>query len=66
MANKGDIRKSEIQPVFPKNWKAIPFKEGLDKGGKYPKLNSSAYLEIGAYPIIDQGEKFIAGFTNEE
>lgn len=66
MANKGDIRKSEIQPDFPKKWKAIPFKEGLDKGGKYPKLNSSIYLEVGAYPIIDQGEKFIAGYTNDE
>lgn len=53
MANKGDIRKSEIQPDFPIKWKTIPFKEGLDKSGKYQKLNSSVYLEIGTYPIID-------------
>lgn len=66
MANKGDIKKEEIQPNFPKRWNVIPFKNGLLKSGKFTKLKSSQYLETGIYPIIDQGEKFIAGYTNDE
>ena len=30
---------------------------------KIPKKN---YLEKGKYPIIDQGETFVAGYTNDE
>jgi type I restriction enzyme M protein len=33
----------------------------------YPnKVQSRYYLEIGKYPIVDQSEKFIAGYTNDE
>lgn len=30
------------------------------------KLKSNNYLESGKYPIIDQGQAFIAGYTDEE
>jgi len=62
MASKGDISKEGIQPVLPKRWTSIPFKEGLDKAGAFTKLKSKEYLEKGKYPVIDQGEKFISGF----
>lgn len=30
------------------------------------KLNRSCYLENGLFPIVDQGQEFIAGYTNDE
>lgn len=64
MGNKGDIRKEEIQPDLPKRWSIIPFKQGLKKSGRFTKLKSSQYLENGTFPVIDQGEKFISGYID--
>lgn len=66
MASKGDINKTEIQPDLPERWVTIPFKEGLVKTGSFTKLKSKEYLDEGVYPVIDQGEKFISGFVNEQ
>ena len=30
------------------------------------KIKSNTYLKEGEYPIIDQGQAFIGGYTNEE
>ena len=30
------------------------------------KINKTEYLDEGLYPIIDQGQKFIVGYTNDE
>ena len=30
------------------------------------KLKSNDYLKEGKYPVIDQGQSFIGGYTNEE
>ncbi len=30
------------------------------------KIKSKAYLKEGVYPVIDQGQEFIGGYTNEE
>lgn len=29
------------------------------------KIKKNEYLEEGLYPIIDQGQKFIVGYTND-
>jgi len=66
MASKGDIDKFEIQPNLPERWASIPFKQGLKKTGTFTKLKSNEYLIEGLYPVIDQGEKFISGFINDQ
>lgn len=66
MASKGDIIKEEIQPQIPKAWCRIPFKDGLEKTEKFVKLKSKEYLEEGEFPVVDQGEKFIAGYVIDD
>ena len=66
MASKGDIIKEEIQPQIPKTWCRIPFKDGLEKTEKFVKLKSKEYLEEGEFPVVDQGEKFIAGYVIDD
>lgn len=45
----------------------IEFSKCLEKGASNNnlKLPGKDFLEKGKYPIIDQGEKFIAGYTND-
>jgi type I restriction enzyme, S subunit len=50
---------------FPENWKIVPFTDAFsDKTGGQTKLKKDDYLECGELPIIDQGQDFISGFTN--
>ena len=49
----------------PKNWPVTPFEQVLkDQTRKAGKLPIAEYQAQGEYPIIDQGEKFISGYTN--
>lgn len=46
--------------------KMIPFSSVLkDNTSKFTKIKKQDYLEKGTYKIIDQGQSFIAGFTND-
>ncbi|MBA4311173.1 MAG: restriction endonuclease subunit S [Chlorobiaceae bacterium] len=48
-------------------WKIAPFdKLFIDRTGGNKKLKQSEFLEAGALPIVDQGQQFIAGYTNDE
>ena len=50
---------------FPKNWKIVPFTDAFsDQTVGQTKLKKDDYLEYGELPIIDQGQEFISGFTN--
>lgn len=48
-------------------WKTVPFdnafKDITSKGNKIPQ---DSYQRFGKYPIIDQGESFIAGYLDDE
>ena len=37
-----------------------------DSTSRYSKIPKEEYLDVGLYPIIDQGKEFIGGFTNDE
>ena len=37
-----------------------------DITSKFKKIKKSDYLEDGLYKIVDQGQEFIAGYTNDE
>jgi type I restriction enzyme S subunit len=40
--------------------------ECLAKIARQPKVKTTDYLESGAYPVIDQGTKFVGGYVNDE
>lgn len=54
-------------PSLDKRWPIINFEKCLEASKKPPKsLKSKEILGKGKFPVIDQGEQFISGFTNEE
>lgn len=52
---------------MPSGWEVIPFKQAVRPNpplsGK--KLLARAYREAGSYPVIDQGQRPIAGWTDD-
>lgn len=57
---------SEELRVLPDKWGALSVKEAIDKvsvNGK--KIKQSDYLLEGKWPIIDQGQDFIGGYSND-
>ncbi len=51
---------------IPEGWEVKQVKDLLSPVKRKKKLKTDEYLEIGKYPIVDQGQSFIAGYTNEE
>jgi type I restriction enzyme, S subunit len=52
--------------MMQKNWTRMLFPEVIeDASSGNPKIQTGEYLESGKYPIVDQGQSFIAGFTNQ-
>lgn len=52
---------------IPKNWCWIRLLNSFDNvTDSKKKLASRKYLEEGEYPIIDQGQEFIGGYSNDE
>lgn len=66
MANRGDIDIRTVQPKLFSKWKKLNIEETLDKAGLFTKLKSSQYFGNGQFPVIDQGDKFISGYVNDE
>lgn len=66
MASRGDIDISTVQPKLFSKWKKLNIEETLDKAGLFTKLKSSQYFDNGQFPVIDQGDKFISGYVNDE
>lgn len=65
MASRGDIDKYNIQPIIYNKWCTIEFEDSLGKSGAFTKLKSSDYFESGLYPVVDQGDKLISGYIND-
>lgn len=53
---------------LPKGWKIYNFNDLINTGSFSRKeiLKASVYSKEGKYPIIDQGQKLIAGYTDNE
>ncbi|AZZ98797.1 restriction endonuclease subunit S [Pseudoalteromonas sp. R3] len=52
---------------LPRSWKFMPLTEAyypISPGGK--KLKKTEMSEEGLYPVVDQGQEFISGYTNDE
>ncbi|MDP2162000.1 MAG: hypothetical protein Q8K02_16080 [Flavobacterium sp.] len=51
---------------FPSHWQVLPFETAIaDVTAGNPKLQRSEYSEVGQIPIIDQGQEFIGGYTDD-
>lgn len=49
-------------------WAEIEFTKSILRNaiGRNNQINASEILESGKYPVIDQGQSYIAGYTNDE
>lgn len=52
--------------MYPKEWELISFVDTLVKNdtGKKNQIKKSEISEIGKYPVMDQGQKFVSGFSD--
>jgi type I restriction enzyme S subunit len=52
---------------LPQNWTELKFASAIEKVSilNEIKIKRKNYLSLGTYPIIDQGESFIGGYTND-
>ena len=53
--------------LIPIEWDVVDFKNFFNSvGAKKYQVQKSNYLTNGSYPIIDQGQKFIVGYSDED
>jgi restriction endonuclease S subunit len=66
MRETGDIRIDKMMPRLCETWPVVPFDECLvPASASYRKLKSTDIKASGKIPVIDQGESFISGYTDE-
>jgi type I restriction enzyme S subunit len=62
----GDIFEPE-KPIVPADWDVIPFEEAAqvvsDRG---KRVKQGSYLPSGRLPVIDQGQDYVGGYTDDE
>jgi len=65
-ADRVELQETEIGSI-PSHWQVVRFEEAIiPQRIRVGKLKQSEYMPYGKYPIIDQGQKYIAGYTNRE
>ena len=63
---KDGYKNTEIG-VIPVEWEVVSFKKFFSSvGAQRYQVQKSNYLKNGTYPIVDQGQKFIVGYSDEE
>ncbi|OIQ96313.1 type-1 restriction enzyme EcoKI specificity protein [mine drainage metagenome] len=54
-------------PVVPPGWGVLPFELAIDViSDKSKRVKQREYLPSGKLPVIDQGQDFIGGYTDDE
>ncbi len=67
MSRTGDLRVDSIMPRLFKSWEILPFEECLlNRAVSYKKLKKKDIRQLGKIPVVDQGENFISGYTDNE
>jgi len=56
----------KLKREIPKGWSTLPISAILDKYPSTKRYETKEYLSQGKYPIIDQGDTYIVGYTNED
>jgi len=59
-----DLQETEIGPI-PAYWRLVRFDQAITRASRVPKIKRSDYQPIGLVPIVDQGQSFIAGYTDK-
>ena len=59
------VYNERLRREIPQGWSTMPISEILDKYPTTKRYETKEYLSCGKYPIIDQSDSYIAGFTNE-
>ena len=65
-AFEGELTDSNIIFKNIRDWKELQFSECVNKISIKHKIKQKHYLKNGKYPIIDQGQNFISGYSNDE
>ena len=55
----------KLKREIPKGWNTVVIGDILDKYPATKRYETKEYLPQGNYPIVDQGDSYIVGFTNE-
>lgn len=56
----------EATTAFPSGWSSMPYADAVDGiSTNKKKINQKKYLESGLYPIFDQGNNHIGGYTDD-
>ena len=56
----------KLKREIPQYWSTLPISTILDKYPTTKRYETKEYLSQGKYPIIDQGDTYIVGYTNED
>lgn len=67
MSKKLELVTTLVEDDLPSGWKIVPFPKAVSiipDGGK--RIKKRSYLESGKIPVIDQGQEYIGGFTDDE
>ena len=61
-----DIKPEDVPYELPKSWEWVRLQQCYHSlGSKKNQIQTKGYQELGAFPIIDQGKEFIAGYTDD-
>lgn len=61
------VPENEQPYEIPTHWRWVRFNLLVSEGGDSTrKLPRKSYLSLGAYPVIDQGQEFVGGYSNDE
>ncbi|PKN00327.1 MAG: hypothetical protein CVU78_01835 [Elusimicrobia bacterium HGW-Elusimicrobia-2] len=65
---KGEKTKQTEIGQIPESWEVETFLDTIDdfKIDREKQIQANVYLSEGKYPIIDQGQKLVSGWTNNE
>jgi type I restriction enzyme S subunit len=65
MKESKGFKETEIG-LIPEDWEVLRLENTMKSFTPNKKLKQSDYKAIGKFPVIDQGQEYIAGFYNDE
>lgn len=67
MKKRGEDIFERAMPAVPQGWELCPFEKAVEVlSDKSKRVKQSDYLPAGKLPVIDQGQEFIGGYTEDE
>ena len=65
-ATENDRVRKPLTPTVPEAWTQVDFEQAFDTVSvNNKKVPAKTYLSEGLFPVIDQGQAFIGGYTND-